>query len=206
MVGSLQELATKNSSETPTARDSGITFHARKAFINQPFEGQAPFSNPSLTNWSGQRPESALLTSETMPHLSISQTKRLQEWHQTNPAPSSPRATLEPCNERLSGNRTCVERILGLDNAIKAVYVGIREPDIFIQQTMASSDRRTLGSRWCCWMTTRNSERSSWRQPLPVMRSRVDAQKLGSIGWWQFSREISGLQEMFDGNCHFRKR
>lgn len=40
--------------------------------------------------------------------------------------------TMEPCNERLSGNRTCVERILGLGGAIKAVYVGIREPDTFI--------------------------------------------------------------------------
>lgn len=40
--------------------------------------------------------------------------------------------TMEPCNERLSGNRTCVERILGLNGAIKVVYVGIREPDTFI--------------------------------------------------------------------------
>ncbi|KAK4653516.1 hypothetical protein QC762_507630 [Podospora pseudocomata] len=41
--------------------------------------------------------------------------------------------TMEPCNERLSGNRTCVERILGLGSAIKVVYVGIREPNTFIQ-------------------------------------------------------------------------
>lgn len=41
--------------------------------------------------------------------------------------------TMEPCNERLSGNRTCVERILGLGAAIKVVYVGIREPDTFIK-------------------------------------------------------------------------
>ncbi|KAK0716734.1 cytidine deaminase-like protein [Apiosordaria backusii] len=41
--------------------------------------------------------------------------------------------TMEPCNERLSGNRTCVERILGLGNMIKVVYVGIREPNTFIQ-------------------------------------------------------------------------
>jgi pyrimidine deaminase RibD-like protein len=41
--------------------------------------------------------------------------------------------TMEPCNERLSGNRTCVERILGLGNAIKVVYVGIREPATFIK-------------------------------------------------------------------------
>lgn len=41
--------------------------------------------------------------------------------------------TMEPCNERLSGARTCVDRILGLGGAIKVVYVGIREPDTFIQ-------------------------------------------------------------------------
>ena len=40
--------------------------------------------------------------------------------------------TMEPCNERLSGNRTCVERILQLNGAIKVVYVGIREPGTFI--------------------------------------------------------------------------
>lgn len=40
--------------------------------------------------------------------------------------------TMEPCNRRLSGNRTCVERILRLKDAIKVVYVGIREPEIFI--------------------------------------------------------------------------
>ncbi|KAK4209027.1 bifunctional protein RIB2 [Rhypophila decipiens] len=41
--------------------------------------------------------------------------------------------TMEPCNERLSGSRTCTERILGLGNAIKTVYIGIREPDTFIK-------------------------------------------------------------------------
>ena len=40
--------------------------------------------------------------------------------------------TMEPCNKRLSGNRTCVERILRLNGAIKVVYVGIREPEVFV--------------------------------------------------------------------------
>ncbi|WEW60612.1 hypothetical protein PRK78_006099 [Emydomyces testavorans] len=44
--------------------------------------------------------------------------------------------TMEPCNERLSGNRTCVERILRLDGAIKAVYVGIKEPGTFIGENV----------------------------------------------------------------------
>lgn len=40
--------------------------------------------------------------------------------------------TMEPCNERLSGNMTCATRIIRLKNAIKTVYVGIREPGTFI--------------------------------------------------------------------------
>ncbi|KAI9768051.1 MAG: hypothetical protein M1839_004211 [Geoglossum umbratile] len=40
--------------------------------------------------------------------------------------------TMEPCNKRLSGNRTCVERILTLNGAIKVVYVGIKEPETFV--------------------------------------------------------------------------
>ena len=44
--------------------------------------------------------------------------------------------TMEPCNERLSGNRTCVERILRLNGAIKVVYVGIKEPRVFIGENL----------------------------------------------------------------------
>ncbi|KAK8045686.1 hypothetical protein PG996_013750 [Apiospora saccharicola] len=40
--------------------------------------------------------------------------------------------TMEPCNERLSGNRTCVERILALREVLKTVYFGIEEPGTFI--------------------------------------------------------------------------
>jgi pyrimidine deaminase RibD-like protein len=40
--------------------------------------------------------------------------------------------SMEPCKERLSGNRTCVERILKLSGVIKVVYVGIKEPSTFI--------------------------------------------------------------------------
>lgn len=41
--------------------------------------------------------------------------------------------TMEPCNERLSGHTTCVQRILKLKDHIKAVYIGIREPNTFIK-------------------------------------------------------------------------
>lgn len=40
--------------------------------------------------------------------------------------------TMEPCGKRLSGNMPCVERILRLGNAIKTVYVGVKEPEKFI--------------------------------------------------------------------------
>lgn len=44
--------------------------------------------------------------------------------------------TMEPCNKRLSGNLTCVERILRLGNAIKTVYVGIKEPEKFVGENL----------------------------------------------------------------------
>ncbi|KAI1205260.1 cytidine deaminase-like protein [Annulohypoxylon truncatum] len=49
--------------------------------------------------------------------------------------------TMEPCNSRLTGNKSCVDRIIGLDGAIKAVYVGIQEPNTFI---FANSGRDRL--------------------------------------------------------------
>ena len=42
--------------------------------------------------------------------------------------------TMEPCNKRLSGNKTCVERILGLKAAVNTVYVGLKEPEKFVGQ------------------------------------------------------------------------
>ena len=49
--------------------------------------------------------------------------------------------TVEPCFKRLSGNLPCVERILGLGNAIKMVYVGVKEPETFVG---ANTGRRKL--------------------------------------------------------------
>ncbi|TKA54061.1 hypothetical protein B0A49_12421 [Cryomyces minteri] len=39
--------------------------------------------------------------------------------------------TMEPCNFRLSGNMSCVDRIIAARN-IKTVYVGVREPEKFV--------------------------------------------------------------------------
>ncbi|KAJ1946194.1 hypothetical protein GGF37_001306 [Kickxella alabastrina] len=41
--------------------------------------------------------------------------------------------TMEPCSERLSGNKPCVERIL--EAGIGSVVVGVKEPDNFVKCT-----------------------------------------------------------------------
>lgn len=53
--------------------------------------------------------------------------------------------TMEPCNKRLSGNLTCVERILRLGNAIKAVYVGVKEPEKFVGQNLGRARLENAG-------------------------------------------------------------
>ena len=40
--------------------------------------------------------------------------------------------TMEPCNGRLSGARTCCDRIVALQDHLRTVFVGIREPNTFI--------------------------------------------------------------------------
>lgn len=49
--------------------------------------------------------------------------------------------TMEPCSTRLSGNISCVERILKLKGLIKTVYVGIKEPETFVGE---NTGRRQL--------------------------------------------------------------
>ncbi|KAH7419147.1 cytidine deaminase-like protein [Cadophora sp. MPI-SDFR-AT-0126] len=49
--------------------------------------------------------------------------------------------TVEPCFKRLSGNLPCVERIIRLGNAVKTVYVGVKEPEKFVGQ---NTGRRQL--------------------------------------------------------------
>lgn len=53
--------------------------------------------------------------------------------------------TVEPCNKRLSGNLTCVERILRLGNAIKVVYVGVKEPEKFVGQNLGRARLENAG-------------------------------------------------------------
>ncbi|UNI22554.1 hypothetical protein JDV02_008433 [Purpureocillium takamizusanense] len=66
---------------------------------------------------------------------------KLAERHSTTEqelakAITSPHAlytTMEPCSKRLSGKLPCVERVLRQSSWIKQVYVGVQEPDTFVQ-------------------------------------------------------------------------
>lgn len=40
--------------------------------------------------------------------------------------------TMEPCAKRASGNRSCVKRIKALKEVVRTVYVGVKEPEIFV--------------------------------------------------------------------------
>ena len=42
-------------------------------------------------------------------------------------------STMEPCSERLSGNKPCVVRILEANGLIQRVVLGVREPDTFVR-------------------------------------------------------------------------
>jgi pyrimidine deaminase RibD-like protein len=53
--------------------------------------------------------------------------------------------TVEPCFKRLSGNLPCVERILQYGNAIKTVYVGIKEPEKFVGQNTGRKQLEDAG-------------------------------------------------------------
>ena len=52
---------------------------------------------------------------------------------------------MEPCNKRLSGNRTFVERILRLNGAVKVVYVGIKEPEVFVGENVGMKRLKDAG-------------------------------------------------------------
>ena len=42
-------------------------------------------------------------------------------------------STMEPCSERLSGNKPCTDRILEAGKLIRRVILGVREPDEFVR-------------------------------------------------------------------------
>jgi pyrimidine deaminase RibD-like protein len=53
--------------------------------------------------------------------------------------------TVEPCFKRLSGNLPCVQRILRQGNAIKTVYVGVKEPEKFVGENTGRNQLEVAG-------------------------------------------------------------
>ena len=91
------------------------------------------------TGYSWELPEGTLgepgsTHAEQCCFLKVAQEHNLPEEriHEVLPGNTVLYTTMEPCNLRLSGNKTCVDRMLRLKSAIKAVYVGIKEPDVFV--------------------------------------------------------------------------
>ncbi|KAK0707513.1 cytidine deaminase-like protein [Lasiosphaeris hirsuta] len=53
--------------------------------------------------------------------------------------------TVEPCSKRLSENLPCVERVIRLAGSIKAVYVGIVEPETFVSNNTGKQTLQAAG-------------------------------------------------------------
>lgn len=56
--------------------------------------------------------------------------------------------TVEPCSKRLSGNLPCAERILRLAGVIKTVYVGVLEPQKFVQENTGRAALEEAGMQF----------------------------------------------------------
>ena len=53
--------------------------------------------------------------------------------------------TIEPCSRRNSGLRSCVDRILGTRPLIHKIYVGVKEPTIFVCENRADATLKGRG-------------------------------------------------------------
>ena len=69
----------------------------------------------------------------------------LSEEHVSNVLPerSAIYTTMEPCGMRLSGNLPCVDRIIR--SGIKKVYHGVKEPEIFVGQSIGRRKLEAAG-------------------------------------------------------------
>ena len=65
--------------------------------------------------------------------------------HRILPKSTALYTTIEPCNKRLSGNLPCVDRILRLGDAIKTVYVGVKEPEKFVGENQGRNKLEEAG-------------------------------------------------------------
>ncbi|KAK6207100.1 hypothetical protein LQW54_007529 [Pestalotiopsis sp. IQ-011] len=53
--------------------------------------------------------------------------------------------TMEPCSFRLSGNLPCVDRVLAIGGKIKTVYVGVKEPETFVNNNSGKAKLEQSG-------------------------------------------------------------
>ena len=98
--------------------------------------------------------------------------------------------TMEPCNKRLSGNLTFVERILRLGDAIEIVYVEVKEPETPPPQTRKVEIGKCWNQNLMGW------RKGSWRWQKPdiprstdichstMIRTRVKCSNFKSILLW----------------------
>ncbi|ODV92148.1 hypothetical protein CANCADRAFT_82621 [Tortispora caseinolytica NRRL Y-17796] len=70
--------------------------------------------------------------------------KKIYDQNSTVPNGSVIYTTMEPCSERLSGNKPCTDRILE-DGNFAAVYVGVMEPDTFIKKNIGKERLEKAG-------------------------------------------------------------
>lgn len=82
--------------------------------------------------------------------IKLSQKHKVPEEELKNLLPSNLAlyTTVEPCSKRLSGNKPCAERILGLASVIKVVYVGVLEPKEFVEDNTGRGALEEAGVRF----------------------------------------------------------
>ncbi|KAF9087174.1 hypothetical protein BGX29_000972 [Mortierella sp. GBA35] len=87
---------------------TGVSIAARQCFSSETGASFDNTSNPNKTNSSNAR---------------TLKPKSRRKWIMYS--------TMEPCSTRLSGNRSCSDRLIA--SGIRRVYVGVREPDHFVK-------------------------------------------------------------------------
>lgn len=67
--------------------------------------------------------------------------------HNTHKVPAGTElyTTMEPCSLRLSGNETCLNRVLKQDGNISSVFVGVMEPSTFVKNNVSYDKLTSAG-------------------------------------------------------------
>ncbi|KAG0314112.1 hypothetical protein BGZ99_008361 [Dissophora globulifera] len=82
----------------------------------------------------GQRSGSVCSITATFPGSALKDHRR-KEWIMYS--------TMEPCSTRLSGKKSCSERLIA--SGIRRVYIGVREPDRFVQNVVGVENMADSG-------------------------------------------------------------